>query len=159
MATLISHLGHKNICKYRPQFHYPEEHDECIIQNWNSIIRKKNQIVWVLGDFLIHNNKRDIPLLLSRLNGTIKVIPGNHDCMDYYPKEMIQPGLVKKYGYWLTHCPIHPQELRGHKVIYAHVHNHIIPDKENYFCVCAEQINFTPISLEEIREKFPTRKD
>jgi calcineurin-like phosphoesterase family protein len=110
MVNFISdlHFGHKNICKYRPQFKDPEEHDETIIINWNSVIKKRKQQIWVLGDFLIHNNKYDMAKLVKRLNGTIRVVAGNHDYMPYY-KELgieVMNGLVSRYGYWLSHCPI-----------------------------------------------------
>jgi calcineurin-like phosphoesterase family protein len=147
------HIGHKAICKYRPQFSNPKEHDECIIENWNKVVKKKHDTVWSLGDMFIKNNDYDFDNILHRLNGTIRIIPGNHDYMPYYPKEMIWNGLWAKYGYWLSHCPIHPNELRGKKNIHGHVHYKLIDDS-NYICVCCEHINFTPISLEEIRNKY-----
>ncbi len=163
------HIGHRNICKYRSQFTNPEEHNEFIIENWNRVVTKKKYIVWVLGDMFIKNNKYDFTKFLSRLNGTIRVIPGNHDHMEYYPKEIIWNGLFSKYkNYWLSHAPIHPNELRGKKNIHGHVHNKSIFIENDdvtteeglkkgytldnrYINVCCENINFTPISLEEIR--------
>ena len=145
------HIGHRNILKYRTDFKSIEEHDNTIIENWNSVVKKKNQIVWVLGDFLIKNNKYDMCKILKKLNGTIRIISGNHDNIDYYPREMIWKGLEKKYGFWLSHAPIHPDELRGSKNIYGHVHNKIIKD-DRYINVCVENVNYTPITLEKIRE-------
>ena len=154
------HIGHRNICKYRPQFADPQEHDENFIDNWNGTVRKKHDTVWVHGDFLIKNDDYDMNYILSRLNGTIKVIPGNHDYMPYYPKGMVWNGLHSKYGYWLSHAPIHPDELRGKKNIHGHVHEKLIKRvdtllrevvDERYICVCCEHVNYTPISLEEIR--------
>jgi len=145
-------LGHKNILKYRSKFKTVEEHDETIIENWNKVVTKKRHIVWVLGDFFIKNNKYDFNGILKRLNGTIRIIPGNHCYMPYYPKEMIWNGIYKKYGYWLSHAPVHPDELRGHRNLHGHVHNKTIPD-DRYINVCVENINYTPISLDAIREQ------
>lgn len=147
------HIGHKAILKYRPEFKSVEEHDNTIIENWNSVVKKKNQIVWVLGDFMLKNNKYDMESILDRLNGTIRIISGNHCHMDYYPRDMIWKALEKKYGYWLSHCPIHPNELRGSKCMHGHVHNKSIDD-DRYINVCCENVNYTPISLDEIRERY-----
>lgn len=145
-----THFGHRNICKYRPQFKTTKEHDEMLIQNWNKVVTKKKYIVWVLGDFMIKNKEYDMDAILYSLNGTIRIITGNHDHIKYYPQSMVWNGLWKKYGYWISHAPIHPMELRGKKNIHGHIHDKIIDD-DRYICVCPEQINYTPISLDEIR--------
>ena len=59
-------------------------------------------------------------------------------------------GFHKYKEFWLSHCPIHPQELRGKYNIHGHVHHNNIPDK-NYFNVCIEALNGLPIKLDEIR--------
>lgn len=145
-----THFGHRAICKYRPQFKTPDEHDEMIISNWNKVVTKKKFIVWVLGDFCIHNNKYDMDKIIKRLNGTIKLITGNHCHLPYYKNIEVMNGLTSRYGFWLSHYPIHPIELRGKKNIHGHVHNNILNDN-NYISVCCESINFTPKELEEIR--------
>lgn len=150
-----THFGHRNICKYRPKFNNPNEHDEFIINNWNQIIKKKKIQVWVLGDMCIKNNKYDMDNIISRLNGTINVITGNHCYLPYYnhPNIKLRPGIIKKYGFWLSHAPIHPNELRGFKNIHGHVHDKTLKDKR-YFNCCVEQINYKPISIEEIKQKY-----
>ena len=155
-----THFGHRNICKYRP-FKDPKEHDELIIENWNKVVTKRKCIVWVLGDMCIENKYYNMNDTINRLNGTINVITGNHCHLPYYNaingisngKINVRNGISKKYKCWLSHCPIHPNELRGSKNIHGHVHNKTIDDKR-YINVCAENINYTPISLDEIREKY-----
>jgi calcineurin-like phosphoesterase family protein len=146
-----THFGHRAICKYRPEFKTPEEHDEHIIENWNKVVTKKS-FVWVLGDMCIENKFYNMDKLISRLNGNIRLITGNHCHLEYYNhiKIKIMNGIIKKYGYWLSHCPIHPVELRGKQNIHGHVHYKSLPDKR-YINVCCEVINYTPISLDEIR--------
>jgi len=146
------HFGHRSICKYRPEFKTPEEHDEHVISKWNSVVKKRNHFVWVLGDMCIKNPKYDMKTLINRLNGTIFLITGNHCHLPYYqhPKIQIMPGVLKKYGFWLSHAPIHPQELRGHKNIHGHVHYKTIPDN-NYINVCCEVINYIPLDLDDLR--------
>ena len=144
-----THFGHRNICKYRP-FKTPKEHDDFIITRWNDTVRKKNKIVWVLGDMFIKNKLYDMSKILGKLNGTIKVIMGNHCEKSYYTYEMIQLSIISKYGFWLSHAPIHPLELRGKRNIHGHVHNKTIPD-DRYINVCCENVDYKPISLDRIR--------
>lgn len=147
-----THFGHRSICKYRSQFVTPKEHDEYIIDRWNKTVRKEKNIVWCLGDMCIKNKYYDFKSIIKSLRGTIHLIPGNHCHMEAYKdtKVKIFPGMFKKYGYWLSHCPIHPVELRGKKNIHGHVHDKTINDK-NYYNVCVENIDYKPIDLDELR--------
>jgi len=147
-----THFGHRNILKYRPCFKSVEEHDETIISNWNRVVTKKKYVVWVLGDMCIKNKEYDMDNLIYRLNGNIRIITGNHDHIKYYPQSMIWNGIWSKYDYWLSHAPLHPNELRGKRNIHGHVHNKTIDDNR-YINVCCDVINYTPISLDEIRNK------
>ena len=50
----------------------------------------------------------------------------------------------------LTHIPIHPGQLnRFDANIHGHIHDRKIDDKR-YVNVSVEQINYTPISLDEV---------
>ena len=172
-----THFGHRAICKYRTQFKTPQEHDEFIIEKWNKRVRKASSIIWVLGDMCIQNKYYDFPTLISRLRGNIHLITGNHCYLPAYNhnKIKVMNGIFKKYDYWLSHAPIHPEELRSKKNIHGHVHYKSIKDykmiddgnsgfmmaeqlDDRYINVCCEKINYTPISLEEIRERFGNGK-
>ena len=59
---------------------------------------------------------------------------------------------VKYKEFWLSHAPIHPEELRDRINIHGHVHYKNIDDAR-YFNVSCENIGFKPISLENIRLK------
>lgn len=59
-----------------------EEHDNLIINNWNSIVQKKD-ITYVLGDFCFEDSKL-IEHYVSKLNGNIRIIGGNHDNRQCY---------------------------------------------------------------------------
>ena len=147
-----THFGHRNICKYRPEFQTPEEHDEYIIERWNSVLTKAKQQVWCLGDMCIKNKYYDFHKLMDRLNGTIHVITGNHCHLPAYghPKIHVEGGLTKRYGFWISHAPIHPDELRGRRNIHGHVHYKSVAD-DRYINVCCENINYTPIDIDELR--------
>lgn len=146
------HLGHKSILDFSPQRGGTniEEHDEWIIQQWNSVVQKCD-MVYVLGDVAFN---ADALKKVKRLRGQKNLIRGNHDTcgtrtyLEYFCGIY---GLIKKHGYWMSHAPIHPDELRGRKNIHGHTHSHCIQlHKESYINVCVEQLNGVPISLEEI---------
>lgn len=143
------HIGDPNIIMYenRP-FNSLLEMKEAFISNWNKKISADDE-VFVLGD--IGN-----PKILECLKGKIIVIKGNHDKkikkFKSYDKPIIDKFLI------LSHEPVPaiPKESP-----YLNIHGHLhresygIPgtwiDGRRHFCVSAEQINYTPISEEEIR--------
>lgn len=64
-----------------------------------------------------------------------------------------QTGGGKKF--WLSHCPLHPEELRGRLNIHGHVHTNSVRD-QRYINVSFE-MSKTPIPLEDIVSgKFQT---
>lgn len=77
--TADTHFGHKNIIRFcdRP-FADTEEMQRVIISNWNSIVHPRD-IVWHLGDFGIGLTDAETLELFQQLNGTIKLVIGNHD--------------------------------------------------------------------------------
>lgn len=76
--TSDTHFGHSNILKFcnRP-FTNIKEHDEVLINNWNAIVQP-NDTVFHLGDFAFASPGY-IREVVSRLNGNITLIIGNHD--------------------------------------------------------------------------------
>lgn len=73
-----THFRHRRIMEYskRP-FASIEEHDEILVLNWNSAVKKQDS-VYFLGD-LIFGEPEVARLFVRRLNGTILFIAGNHD--------------------------------------------------------------------------------
>ena len=65
--------------------------------------------------------------------------------------------IISTKNFWVTHIPIHSDEMRGKFNIYAHTHNHVIDDWR-YFCTSMEQINYKAVSLQEIRKVFDERR-
>ena len=164
-----THFGHSRILTfekikpYRP-FATIEEHNEELIKRWNSVVRK-HDVVWHLGD--VGFGKAAVELC-GRLNGLKKLVLGNHDA---YSTELYLKHFHKVYGafawngFLLTHVPVHPCQLsregfnRGN--IHGHLHTEVVMKQvdgqdvidERYICVAAEQINLTPISLEELLQR------
>jgi calcineurin-like phosphoesterase family protein len=147
------HFSHENMAKARG-FKSIEEHDNHIIEKWNQKVSKRD-VIWLLGDLTME--KRSPYYLLERLNGLKRVVAGNHD-RPQDTKELLKyvesiSGMVKYKGFILTHCPIHESEIhqfRGN--IHGHVHAKSLTDYR-YFNVCAENLNYEPISFQELLEK------
>lgn len=74
-----THFGHERILTLgsgRP-FSSIQEHDETIIERWNSVV-KPTDTVYHLGDVALGKISESLPLV-GRLNGYKKLVPGNHD--------------------------------------------------------------------------------
>lgn len=162
MSTFMTsdlHFGHLNLIINHRGFSNIDEHDEMIIQNWNSVVRKRDKI-YILGDITMENHK--YYYLLDRLNGFKTVVGGNHDLekdtkylLEYVEKIV---GCVDYKGFCLTHIPIHPSELMGYYRgnIHGHLHkNRIMTDgvvNPRYINVCLDLNNYTPIPFDKIEE-------
>lgn len=166
------HLGHKNMAIHRG-FQNECEHDEYLIKQWNSIVTKKKDIVYILGDITME--KACYYPYLNKLNGVKHVVLGNHDRRQDVP-ELLKyvntiAGAINYKGYILTHIPIHPNEIGRFKGnIHAHIHhintldsfvvnksyndededNHFISTFNRYYNVDAKLIDFKPKTIEEL---------
>lgn len=173
MANLFfisdTHFGHSNILTFskgaesaemlRPGFRDVLDMNEFIVENWNKTVRPQDH-VYHLGDVAM---KRQELAIVRRLNGHKRLIFGNHDIFEYqeYAKVGFEKvmGMRVMEGLVFTHVPIHPMNLGRFKMnVHGHMHDKIVmhplmnlPD-HRYLNVSVEQINYTPISLDEIRK-------
>lgn len=157
--TSDSHLGHANILKYdvaRHIFKDLQEHDETIIENWNRVV-SPNDMVYHLGDFSF---AKDYMQYLRRLNGQIHLIFGNHDKpsmrSDFISGQDVL--FLKKEKVFLSHYPHYSWINSHHGVLhlFGHVHEAFkqVPGVQfPNLNVGTHFHNFTPISLEEARER------
>lgn len=159
-----THFGHANILTFKGQnglpirggFHNVHEMDEYMIERWNATVKPCDKI-YHLGDLTMHRDLSSIASIMFRLNGHKRLVRGNHD---------VAP--TKQYLQWfdeiyasrvldrmiLTHIPIHPESLGRFK---ANIHGHIHERKSfgpQYVNVSVEAIDYTPVALETIRDKF-----
>jgi calcineurin-like phosphoesterase family protein len=164
-----THFSHENawrtfkledgVTPLRP-FTSTEEMDETMIERWNSVVRDKDTI-YHLGDVAI--SRKALPLV-KRLKGRKILIKGNHDIFKLY-EYVDQCDFADVRAYWkvdtflLAHIPVHPDSLgRWGYQVHGHLHaNRVLKEGEidpRYFNVSVEQLNYTPISLEELRKKI-----
>lgn len=150
------HFGHKNIQKFRECVNSEEDNRAMIKLFWNKLITKRD-VVYVLGDACF---TMETISDFGELPGRKILIRGNHDLLNTsvylkYFEEVY--GLLKYKEFWLSHAPIHPDELRGKMNLHGHVHYHSIPDKR-YFNCCVENLMETYkqplVHLDMIRKDY-----
>lgn len=152
-----THFGHKNIHNFRKQFSDSFEHDDFVCNSILSVVKKRDTL-WILGDVCFDLSAFNyVKLIASKVNQLI-IVPGNHDfeksvspkVEDYLsmPNVKIKPMTVYK-GFWVTHAPIHPSELRGKRNIHGHTHFDNIKDND-YYNVSMENIDYKPILFQEL---------
>lgn len=153
-----THFGHAAVAKMRGMT--VEEHDELLINNWNTSV-KDDDIVYVIGDFCFEDPKL-IEYYVSRLNGHIRIIGGNHDTvecsLEFARLGIPVLGCLEYNGYIITHIPIRIYELTRFKKynqvwkgnIHGHIHDEYLSTP--YYNVSAEVIDYTPKTLSEIVE-------
>ena len=92
---------------------------------------------------------------IAKFPCTIKLVMGNHDSMQLYtqtiaPNILIQLPLFSYKNTWISHCPIHPQELRNRDGnIHGHLHSSIVPDLR-YFNVNLDVNGYDFVPLNKI---------
>jgi len=149
-----THFGHSNIIRYcdRP-FADADEMDQALIQNWNGVVSPSDK-VYHLGDVMLSAKKLSI---LDQLNGTKILIRGNHDnfkLSQYTPYFKDVRATHELAGYLLSHIPVHDsQKYRFKGNIHGHTHEKNIDDPW-YYNISVEQINYTPITLEQAIDRY-----
>lgn len=149
--TADNHFNHKNIIEYckRP-FRTVEEMDEVMIKKWNEKVKKEDLVIH-LGDFCL-GSKEKIKETRKRLNGTVILIPGNHDrkiMRDY--GFIIVEGYIRIKNLILTHRPLPLEEIpKGFVNVHGHMH-----EKNSYrgINISVDKTNYVPVELNEILQE------
>ena len=148
------HFSHKGIIELskRP-FSSVEEMDNILIENWNKVVSPIDR-VYLCGDITL--NKKSLSLC-KNLNGHKVLIKGNHDIYNlkdytlYF--EDIRSYIVED-SLIISHIPIlldQGERFMGN--IHGHTHERNISDNR-YINISVEQINYSPILLEEVKDKL-----
>lgn len=159
------HYGQNNVHQsIRPEFSSPREHDNYIHAK---IMEKgnKTRVLWLTGDTFLSSSSfwrlEEYRLRWQQVN----IVLGNHCHKGLARKATKMKGVnvfgpIRRFGFWITHLPVHPIDIGRGKNIHAHNHNrvtvidHTLKKDPNYFCTSAEAIDYTPISLREIKERL-----
>ena len=170
--TSDPHYYHTNIIKYcnRP-FNNAIEMNAHLINKWNKVV-PKNGIVFMLGDFAMGANSKQLDDIMGQLNGEKHNIIGNHDRTvlkgyigslwktknDLVKITVTDNDLKKKYQpIVLCHYPMITWDgsHRGSWQLFGHVHGGLDGSDKlspNQLDVGVDSHNFTPISYEEVKK-------
>ncbi len=157
-----THFFHKKIIEYEQR---PENYNELMIKNWNSMIEWNDTVIH-LGDLIFQKS----PSVLEQLTGNIILVRGNHDreTINWYLSHGIK-FVVDKFTlniYRLNILFTHIPEPKLSSEIDLNIHGHLhrkshretgIADYETsgkYKLFSIEMENYKPVLL----ESFLTRK-
>ena len=165
-VTSDLHFGHDRGFLYEPRgFDNIEDHDEIVIQNWNSVVEPEDE-VYICGDLMLNDNEHGIECL-KRLNGKLHIIYGNHDT-DTRKKLYEELGAeihrwaevikYKKYNFYLSHYPTLTGNLEAESLhqcainLYGHTHQQFNFYQDNPFTyhVGLDSHNNYPVLLDDI---------
>jgi calcineurin-like phosphoesterase family protein len=177
-ATSDEHYNHINIIKYtnRP-YKDVNEMNEALIANHNSVVKNPDDQVWHMGDFSMSENI--VQRILSRLNGTHYLVPGNH-CKCHpvnkgweaakqryllYGFAGIYLQVENFHGFVLNHLPYEEPNEYGKRFLHyrpiykegqflLHGHVHSTPEtklRKNMLDVGVDGNNYLPYHLDEIK--------
>ena len=167
------HFGHTGIHRFRTQFPNEAVHRQFIMDTWTETIRKRD-VVWVMGDAAFTQEGLDS---IYTLAGRKMLVRGNHDTLptESYLRVFEEVyGMAAWKGLWLTHAPIHPQELYGRTNVHGHCHGggptevhasgsdhrgHPTGAKATYFNTCAEYLPtpYKPIEYHTMKDLIAQR--
>lgn len=176
--TGCTHFGHANIITYtkRP-FVNALAMDARLISGWNCLVYPQDT-VYHLGDVTL-GDIDTFKSYMARLNGQIKIVPGNHDARwlkqynsfsnPVYGRHgaiTVLPPLVtlefpfKETTPWplvivLCHYPMREWDRSHHGAIQLHSHTHgTIPQIGRSVDVSVESWDYLPVSLNQIISMF-----
>lgn len=168
MIYLISdlHFNSDNIIRYcnRP-FENAEHAKEEMIRRWNETVTDEDT-VYVLGDFIM-GAPETVPAILTRLNGHIILVRGNHDTKrklaiyEQYPEKIEVRDIAYlpdgHLFFVMCHFPITDEGFLdmvvqdNSEVVVVHGHTHdkdpFFTEQNHVFNVSADAVDFTPVPL------------
>ena len=152
------HFDHKNIIRFcnRP-FKNTHEMNRAMLNNWNRTVSDHDR-VYYLGDLTYGRGRHTIDFWLSKLNGEVRFIRGNHDTDIITKAKVIKdrfPIMYRGHKFLLMHDPCRPPDYDGwiihgdkhnnHPDVYPHLNN-----RNKTINVCAEFTRYSPMNLDEI---------
>ncbi|MFY9299878.1 MAG: 2'-5' RNA ligase family protein [Candidatus Nitrosotenuis sp.] len=153
-----AHFDHSNIIRYchRP-FDSTRQMNHELLEGWNHTV-KENEIIYYLGDMTFGRHRHPTDYWLGKLNGEIFYVRGNHDSDAITRATIISTGYgikYENYKFLLMHNPHRPFGYDGW-IIHGDKHNNdmknypFINQKAKTVNVCAELVNYTPLSLDKL---------
>lgn len=171
-----THFGHDRGFIYEPRgFSNIQEHDEIIVEKFNSIVRPEDDL-YLLGDQMLGDNEHGLNCL-RQLNGKLHVLWGNHDTDVRKELYKTLPNVVEILGYagmfkyrkwrfYLSHYPTITDNLNDFskpweqvKCLYGHTHQktNFYNDNPLLYHVGADSHDCYPVSIDQIIEDIKAK--
>ena len=183
--TSDTHFGHSSAAHHRGFTGDVAAMNDALIHSWNHVVRP-NDTVYHLGDLSFMRPEETAKIVRS-LNGSIKLVPGNHDLhgnrknlrrlleeLDMvagYPQKLeVLERLYtlktvhkdEKVRLELCHFPMVVWDRGHYGVPHLHGHSHgnlIYPDPDNRMLdVGVDAVGFHPVSLDWVLEYMRDRR-
>ena len=145
------HWGHKGQERWRGLTE--EQIFERTYTDYLSVVNPRDH-VYFLGDICWDRTRL---LAFHAMPGTKFLVRGNHDTLatkEYLTVFDEVYGLYKYKGFWISHAPIHPDELRGSKNLHGHTHLHNIANDKYFNCSLEnlwKEFNHSLVNFDELR--------
>lgn len=169
--TADTHFGHANIIRHcaRP-FAGVQEMDSVLMARWNARVQPDDE-VFHLGDFAWYPVGEALRALRHRLNGRIRLVPGNHD----RPQALLEAGIIDevlppihellvggdagraRVTLVLCHYPLEEwnRSYRGSIHLHGHCHGRRpAPAGMRRLDVGADANRFEPVAVEQILKRL-----
>ena len=160
-----THFNHANILTFKDyagkpprEFDSVDHMNQCMLDNWNDVVKPNDTIIHC-GDVLFGPDKVDwLTANFAKLPGKKRLVLGNHDNVKFLAPFFKDIQLwIQKDNFIFSHTPLHSTTLAethrfdAEDLLNVHGHIHSNPSPEGpYKCVCVEQINYTPLNIEEL---------
>lgn len=161
--TADTHFGHKAIIRYsaRP-FQSVDEMDDAMVRAWNSKV-PSGAVVYHLGDLSFHSSGHTIGLI-RRLNGTIRLVRGNHDRVKPevavhldWVRDLYEPKLPDGRRLVMCHYPMLSWRgsHRGNVHVHGHCHGSLMVHSTSRVDVGVDTTeDYAPLSYDELMARF-----
>ena len=128
--------------------------DDVMMARWNEAV-KPDDLIYHLGDITWRHSWLQN---LNKLNGTKRLMIGNHDsgkkCAPYF--QQIQ--LFRRFsdhGFMISHMPITSDQRREAVSVHGHTHGTDTNDPMNVN-ISAEKTGYAPLHLDDLLQLLPT---
>lgn len=152
-----THFNHSNVIKYcnRP-FASVEEMDDCMIQVWNELIKPEDTVCHI-GDLCLEGRGKKVDDYISKLNGKITLIRGNHDSGKGNFEDVTHYKLLKVAGFKLilSHYAFRVWDGSHHGSMHLYGHSHgTLPGVGRSMDVGVDTNNYRPYHIEEVIQRL-----
>lgn len=114
--TSDTHFNHDFVARDRNKSN-AEEHDELLIEKFNSVLHKRDQL-WILGDLFMGSITAGLPQV-ARLKGVKHLVLGNHDAA--HPAHKKSHSQLRRFLEVFDTVSLHEQHrIEGHDVLLSH---------------------------------------